>query len=99
MEKFERNRLIGGCIGLVLCVALLIFTSRLAKKQHDYNIVYEFMKNKAFIEAGYVKGQADALKGIIRIHVINDSTYTWTSSPWGTVKPVNDTVTFNIKYK
>jgi hypothetical protein len=54
---------------------------------------------KMIMEAGYVLGQADALKDTIRVRSINDSTYVWVSSPWGTIKPVNDTVNVNILHK
>ena len=97
--KFERNRLIGGCIGLVLCIVLIIYTSHLAKIQHAANLVSLELNMKTLVEAGYAQGQADALKGIIRIRMINDSTYTWISSPWGAIKTINDTIHINITHK
>ena len=99
MERGERNRLIGGCIGFILCVCLLIYVSKLSKRQHAANVVSIQFAFKSIIEAGYVQGQADALKGRIRIRPVNDSTYVWTSSPWGNIKPCNDSVGVNIKYK
>ena len=93
ITKYERNRLIGASIGFILCVALLIYEQNLA------NVRYHQMEMKMIMEAGYVQGQADALKDTIRIRPINDSTYVWVSSPWGTIKPVNDTVNVNILYK
>jgi hypothetical protein len=52
------------------------------------------------MEAGYAKGQMDALKGIINIRPINDSSCVWINGgPWGIVKPQNDTVTVNVKHR
>ena len=99
ITKSERNRLIGASIGFVLCIVLLIYCAKLAKKQNAANAKYELVIQRAFIEAGYVQGQADALKNIIRVRPINDSTYTWITSPWGSLKPVYDTVGVTIKYK
>ena len=99
MEKYIRNRLIGASIGLILLVALIILTSHIAKKQHEANVVYEMVKAKMVMEAGYAQGQMDALKGIIRVRPINNSTCVWLSSPWGKLKPYNDTVSVNVIYK
>lgn len=94
MEKLtsvEKIRLVAAFIGLLICIGLLILTSNMTKKQQ--------LAFKSVMEAGYVQGQADALKGIIRVRPINDSTYVWLTSPWGTVKPMNDTVNVNILHK
>jgi len=99
LTKGERIRLFGASVGFFLCVALLIYTGKLAKRQNLANVRYHQMEMKMIMEAGYVQGQADALKDTIRIRPINDSTYVWVSSPWGTIKPVNDTVNVNILYK
>ena len=100
MEKYERNRLIGGCIGFILCVVVLIYTSHLAKKQHATNLESLHLNMKKLVEAGYAQGQADALKGTIRIHMINDSTYVWTSSPWNNKeKTLSDTIHINFSHE
>lgn len=102
MEKLtsvEKWRLVGAFIGLLICIGLLIITSNITKKQQAANVVSIQVAFKSVMEAGYAQGQADALKGTIRVHPINDSTYVWISSPWGTVKPVNDTVNVNILHK
>ena len=99
MEKFERNRLIGASIGFVLCAVLLILTNNFAKKQHAANIVGVETAMKMVMEAGYAQGQMDAIKGIIRVKPITDSSCVWVSSPWGTIKPMNDTVSVNILHK
>jgi hypothetical protein len=95
--------LIGGSIGFILCVVMLILTSHFSKKQDKANTTYALIVLKSIMEAGYVQGQADALKGDIKVRPINDSTYVWTSNPyfehWSTSKPINDTVNVNIKHK
>jgi len=99
MEKFERNRLIGASIGFVLMVALLIYTSHLAKKQHAANLVSLELNMKKLVETGYAQGQADALRGNFRIRIINDSTYLWISSPWNGEKTISDTIHINFLHK
>ena len=103
MEKHIKDFTVGS-IGIILCIVMLIFIgyltnnriNNIVKKQHAANLVNLELKMKALLEAGYARGQADALRGTVRIHIINDSTYVWVTSPWGTVKPVNDTIHINI---
>jgi hypothetical protein len=99
LAKGERNRLILMFIGFLICMGLLVYVSKVAKKQEAANVQYHLLEMKMIMEAGYVQGQADAMKDTIRVRPINDSTYVWISSPWGTVKPLNDTVNVNILHK
>lgn len=100
ITKHDRNRLIGASVGFILCVVLLIYTGKLAKRQNLANVRYHQMEMKMIMEAGYAKGQMDAIKSIINIRPINDSSCVWINGgPWGTIKPVNDTVNVNILHK
>lgn len=52
------------------------------------------------LERGYAQGQLDATKDTIRIQMINDSTCVWISSPWGKIKPFQDTIkNLNVLHK
>jgi hypothetical protein len=99
VEKREKIKIIASCIVIVFSVLFFIYLKREMNKNDERTVVSVQAAMKMVMEAGYVQGQADALKGIIRVRPINDSTYVWISSPWGTVKTVNDTVSVNIKYK
>jgi len=86
-------------MGFLLCITLLIYTGKVAKRQNLANVEYHLREMRMMMEAGYAHGQMDAIKGTIRVRPISDSSCVWLSSPWGNIKPCNDTVSVNIKYK
>lgn len=90
--KWDKIRLIGATIGLLICIGLLIYLSKESKKNDEnyvraLNVVFRMTK-----EQGYAEGQADAMKGEIRIKKINDTTYVWASAPFGNKYPIKDTI-------
>ncbi len=96
MEKSEKYWLISVSIGFILCIVSFIYISKLSKRQHAVSVQTAM---KMVMEAGYAQGQMDAIKGTIRIHPVTDSSCVWLSSPWGKVKPMNDTIYVNINYR
>jgi len=91
----NKTSFIVAIVCLILCIISLIMISNSTKsinKNTDnlMETIKVIMVDK--LEQGYAQGQLDASKGIMRIRMIDDSTCVWTSSPWGKVKPLNDTV-------
>jgi hypothetical protein len=90
--KWDKIRLIGATIGLIVCVGALIYLSIESKKiDREYLIRLNYILRMTK-EQGYAEGQADAMKGAIRIKQINDTTYVWASTPFGNKYPINDTI-------
>ena len=81
------------CIGLILSILLLTYRSREEKESRKELIKTVKIYGGHMLENGYAQGQLDALKGINRIRMINDTTCVWESSPWGkNVRTLNDTI-------
>ena len=92
MTKWDKIRLIGATIGLLICVGALIYINKdLKRSDENYVRALNFILRMTK-EQGYAEGQADAIKGAIRIIKINDTTYVWASAPFGNKHPINDTI-------
>jgi hypothetical protein len=92
--KPEKIRLILMSIGFFICVGALIYIEKDGAKDREMslNALNYFLRMTK--EQGYAEGQADAMKGTIRIIKLNDTSYVWTSTPFGNLKPINDTITY-----
>jgi hypothetical protein len=81
----------------VIVVILMLITSVIVlintKKQRKVNLDNVMMLLHEYVENAYAEGQANAMKGDIRITQINDTTYVWNKTPWDSGKaPVKDTI-------
>jgi hypothetical protein len=92
MTKWEKIRLIGATIGLFICIGALIYLHKQSEKEDENYIRAVNYILRMTKEQGYAEGQADAMKGNVRIRQINDTTYVWTSTPFGNKNPINDTI-------
>ena len=90
--KTEKIRLILMSIGFCICVGILIYIEIDGTKQQEINLKALNYFLRMTKEQGYAEGQADAMKGVIRINKLNDTTYVWTSSPFGNKSTVKDTI-------
>lgn len=92
MTKWDKIYLIGTIIGLCVCAGALIYLYKQSEKQDENYIRALNYFLRMTKEQGYAEGQAAALKGEIRIRKVNDTTYVWTSAPFGNRYPINDTI-------
>jgi len=89
--NWEKIRLTGAIIGILICIGALFYVTNNEKKNNEYSVKLLKYYVLATKEQGYAEGQADAIKGAIRIVKLNDTTYVWTSAPFK-IKPLRDTI-------
>jgi hypothetical protein len=77
----------------ILCLTML-FVFYTTNKKNDRDLTNRIQLLVVLTtEKAYAEGQADAIKGDVRIHPIGDSTYVYIKSPWDNgMKPMNDTI-------
>jgi hypothetical protein len=90
--KGEKIRLILASIAFCICVGILIYIEKDGTKDREMSLRALNYFLRMTKEQGYAEGQADAIKGTIRVQKLNDTTYMWTSTPFGNLKPLNDTI-------
>jgi hypothetical protein len=90
--KTEKIRLILMSIGFCICVGILIYIEIDGTKQQEINLKALNYFLRMTKEQGYAEGQIAAIKGDIKVQKLNDTTYIWTSTPFGNFKPLNDTI-------
>jgi hypothetical protein len=91
----DKTTFIVSIICFFLCIASFFFMGynkkELKKSTEKLVTTVEIVIMKGR-ERSYAQGQLDATKNIIRIRMINDSTCVWVNSPWGKIKPLQDTI-------
>ena len=91
-KKLNNIRIIFWSIMFIGAIISFIFINKSEKSsRHEMLDAIQLLEVKVF-EKAYTLGQADAMKGNIKIQKINDSTYVWLKSPWGKMKPSTDTI-------
>jgi hypothetical protein len=74
----------------IIVFVILMISDRNDRKENLNGLIIFY---KILYEDTYAKGQADAIKGDIRINQINDSTWVYVKSPWdGGMKLITDTI-------
>jgi hypothetical protein len=93
MKTFENIRLIISITAIIACITGMIIISKRNDATHEKLVTSIQTLVISSMEKAYAEGQADAIKGDVRIQKLNDSTYIWTKSPWDSgMKSLTDTL-------